>query len=113
MSSRLCRLAVVLAAACGDNAAPPGAVAPDASAPTAAYLVGTRVWDDTTTTSYFHVVSSLDAAATVNQARALETPGSAKLFAIGDAWFGIGGGEAPTITRYTLDGSDRLVARET
>ena len=68
-----------------------------------AYLIGTRVWDDTTTTSYFHVVSSLEAGSSVDERRALEVSGAAKLYAVGElGWFAVGGGEQPTITRYTL-----------
>jgi hypothetical protein len=73
-----------------------------------AFLLGTRVWDDSSTTSYFHVVSSLEEGTKVDLSRALEVPGAAKLYAIeGLGWFAIGGGESPTITRYTLteDGS--------
>jgi hypothetical protein len=29
---------------------------------TPAFFLGTRVWDDTSTTSYFHVVSSIEVA---------------------------------------------------
>ncbi|MDQ2643174.1 MAG: DUF4374 domain-containing protein [Myxococcota bacterium] len=81
---------------------------------TAAYLLGTRVWDDTSTTSYFHVVSSIEEGATTDESRAVEVPGAAKLYAVeGVGWFAIGGGEAPTITRYTLDDQGRLDAGET
>ena len=74
-----------------------------------AYLVGTRVWDDTITTSYFHVVSSLEAGTAVDESRALEVPGPAKLYAVGDiGWFAVGGGETPTITRYTLSDDGML-----
>lgn len=108
--SILLALAAPALVACGDDgAAPP---APDAG-DGPAYLVGTRVWDDSSTTSYFHVVPSIEADATIDPARALEVPGAAKLFAIGEVgWFAIGGGEAPTITRYTLEG-DALVEGET
>jgi hypothetical protein len=79
----------------------------------AAYLIGTRVWVDTTTTSYFHVVRSLEGDTTIDEGRALEIGGSAKLFAVpGLGWFAVGGGEDPTITRYTLSGDDELVEDE-
>lgn len=74
-----------------------------------AFLLGTRVWDDTSTTSYFHVASSIKAGAAVDEAQALEVPGAAKLYATeGVGWFAIGGSEAPMITRYTLDDEGRL-----
>ncbi|WP_437569883.1 hypothetical protein [Sorangium sp. So ce542] len=75
-----------------------------------AFIVATRIWDDTATNSYYHVVSSLDAATAVDQTQALEITGSARLFAFeGMGWFGIGDAESPTISRYTLDGSNKLV----
>jgi hypothetical protein len=75
-----------------------------------AFLLGTRVWDDTSTTSYFHVVSSIEEETEIDENRALEVPGAAKLYAVpGLGWFAIGGGEAPTITRYTLDARGTLV----
>lgn len=67
------------------------------------YLVGTRVWDDATTTSYFHLVPSIAAGTSIDTSQALEIAGAAKLYSVaGLGWFAIGGGEAPTITRYTL-----------
>jgi hypothetical protein len=94
---------VASAAACADDTDPTGT-------PTGpAFLLGTRVWDDSSTTSYFHVVSSLEAGTTVDTGLAVEVPGAAKLFAIpGAGWFAIGDGDAPTITRYTLDDAGRL-----
>lgn len=115
MLSSLIRIAATLAviaslvslAGCSDDSH--GAPAADSEAP--AFLLGTRVWDDTSTTSYFHTVSSIDAGATVDETQALEVPGAAKLYAIdGASWFAIGGGEAPTITRYALDDAGRLSA---
>lgn len=86
----------------GGDPAPP--------APEPAYLLGTRVWDDTTTTSYFHVVPSLSEGTAVDVGRALEVPGSAKLYSAFElGWFAVGSGEAPTITRYTLDAQGALV----
>jgi hypothetical protein len=76
----------------------------------ARFLLGTRVWDDTSTTSYFHVVSSIEAGVAVDEDQALEVPGSAKLLSIeGAGWFAIGNGEAPIITRYTINDQGRLV----
>lgn len=84
----------------------------DPSAP--AYIAATRVWDDTTITSYFHVIGSLDAGTSVDTSKALEVPGSARLYTLPDVgWFAVGGGESPTITRYVLDENDALQAEET
>jgi len=97
------------AGAAGDSA---GGGAGEGSGPdgNAAFVLGTRVWDDTTTTSYFHVVASLAAGTEIDESRALELPGAAKLVSMPDVgWFGIHSGEAPIVTRYTLDASDRLV----
>jgi hypothetical protein len=78
-------------------------------AASATFLLGTRVWDDTSTTSYFHVVPSIEAGVVVDEDQALEVPGAAKLFAIEHAgWFAIGDGEAPIITRYTVNDAGRL-----
>jgi hypothetical protein len=91
-----------------------GTVTDGATAATPAFLLGTRVWDDTSTTSYFHVVPSLEGDVSVDERRALEVPGAAKLYAIeGVGWFAIGGGETPTITRYTLDDAGELNEAET
>lgn len=96
------------AGAAGDSAGSGGG--DDGSEEDAAFVLGTRVWDDTTTTSYFHVVASLAAGTEIDESRALELPGAAKLVSMPDVgWFGIHSGEAPIVTRYTLDASDRLV----
>lgn len=104
-----------LTAACGDDLPNPHEEnEPDAQEAGPAFAIGTRIWDDTTTTSYFHVVDSLEAGTTVDLSKAIEVSGSAKLFSIGTlGWFAIGGGEAPTISRYTLDANNRLVPGET
>jgi hypothetical protein len=74
-----------------------------------AYVATTRIWDDTTTTSYVHVLPSVAAGTQVDPSQALEVPGAAKLFSFDDlGWFAIGGGESPAITRYTLDDRGRL-----
>lgn len=81
----------------------------DRSGTTPLYLAATRVWDDTSTTSYFHVLPSIDADTVVDGSQALEVGGSAKLFANGpNEWFAIGSGESPTITRYTLNERGQL-----
>lgn len=69
------------------------------------YVVGTRIFspDGSDVTSYFHVVSSIDADAEVDPSRALEEPGAAKLMSIGNDWFAVGAREAPTITEYTVE----------
>jgi hypothetical protein len=72
------------------------------------YLAMTRVWDDTTTTSYLHVLTSLDAGTEVDTKQALELSGPAKLFSYGKLWFAVGQGDSPTITRYSLDERGRL-----
>ncbi|HKU42420.1 MAG TPA: hypothetical protein VJR89_29880, partial [Polyangiales bacterium] len=73
------------------------------------YLVGTRVWDDASTTSYFHVLPSIEKGTDIEAARALEVAGAAKLFALADiGWFAIGAGERPSITRYALNARGAL-----
>jgi hypothetical protein len=75
-----------------------------------AFVAATRIWDDATTTSYFHVLPGIDAETEVDSAQALEVSGAAKLFAYGNlGWFAVGNGESPTITRYTLDAAGKLV----
>jgi hypothetical protein len=75
------------------------------------YMAATRVWDDVSTTSYFHLVDSIASDTVVESSQALEVPGAAKLYALeGIGWFAIGEGESPTITRYTLDEDGRLAA---
>jgi hypothetical protein len=91
-------LVVAGLAACGDNGALPG----DDDDP--AFLVATRIFDDSSTTSFFHVVPSLEAGTTIDLSKALEIAGSAKLYAIpGGGWFAVGAGESPRITRYTIE----------
>jgi hypothetical protein len=86
---------------------------PDAAAGPA-FAIGTRVWDDTTTTSFFNVVGSLSAGTVVDTSQAIEVAGAAKLFSLGSlGWFAIGGGESPTISRYEVDADNQLVPRET
>ncbi len=78
-----------------------------------AFVIGSRIWDDTTTTSYFNVVSSLAEGTSVDLDDALEIPGSAKLYAIANVgWFAVGGGEEPTISRYALGDDGQLEAQE-
>ncbi|WP_236519195.1 hypothetical protein [Sandaracinus amylolyticus] len=73
------------------------------------YVIATRVWDDSATTSYFHVVPSLEEGTQIDTSRALEVPGSARLYAHAGGWFAVGSGESPTITRYSLDDEGRFV----
>lgn len=79
----------------------------------AAFMLGTRIWDDTTVTSYFHLVASLDADTKVDPSRSLEVPGAAKLYASPDgSWLAVGAGDEPTLTRYTVaNGSFQAEAR--
>jgi hypothetical protein len=88
---------------------------PAAEAPAAepAFVLATRVWDDTSITSYFNVLHSIDEGATLDPGRGLEVAGSARLYSVpGIGWFAVGQGEAPTVTRYTLGADDTLVAGE-
>ena len=111
--TRLSLLSTVFAVACGDNTAPPDEMQEEEE-PTPAFAVGTRVWDDSSTTSYFNIVDSLDAGTTVDTSRAIEVAGAAKLFSLGSlGWFAIGGGESPTISRYEVDENNQLQPRET
>src|ERR1044071_5037006 len=94
-------LALAAVAACGSS----GSGDDDDQDPQ--FLVATRVFDaanSSSVTSYLHAVPSLEAGTTVDQSKALEIAGSAKLYSIPDVgWFAIGSGEKPTITKYTLE----------
>src|SRR5687767_8820819 len=93
-------------AGCGgdddDGGVPPGPAAGPA------FLVSTRVFsseDNAPATSYVEVVPSLGAGSTLDVTRSLEFRGAVKIFSAPSIdWFAIGDGEAPVITRYTLDG---------
>jgi hypothetical protein len=99
-------LVAVLSASCGDDATSSNEAGGDLDT---AYVLGTRVWDDSSTTSYFHVAPSLEQTVQVDPARALEVSGAAKLYAAYDlGWFAFGEGESPTLSRYTLDDEGRL-----
>lgn len=75
-----------------------------------AFIVATRVWDDSSTRSYFQVVHSLARGTTVDSSQAIEVAGSARLFSFeGLGWFGLGGAEEPTITRFKLNDKNALV----
>lgn len=101
---------------CSDSAPvvdEPSGDAPDDVAESA-YIVATRIWDDASTRSYFHVVDDLGSKTEVRPTEALEVSGSARLFSLDElGWFGIGGAEEPTITKYQLDNKSRLVEKET
>jgi hypothetical protein len=91
---------------------------PDASKPLkvegSPYLLGTRVFtpDGEMTTSFFHVVPSLDADTRIEPDQGLEVGGSAKLFSLGEiGWMAIGDGEQPKLTRYVVE-DGTLAARE-
>ncbi len=97
----------------GSSGASAGGGAGEGSGPSEApaFVLGTRVWDDVTITSYFHVVGSLAAGTEIDESRALEQPGAAKLVALPEIdWFGLHSGEEPVVTRYTLGAGGRLVA---
>lgn len=101
-------VASILLQACGNSGDDSAANSHGGSQPL--FLAAARVWDDTTTTSYFHVLPSIGADTLVDAHQALERAGAAKLFAYGDlGWFAIGDGESPTITRYTLSPQGTLV----
>lgn len=102
-------LAVSVLAACGDDAGPGGD--PDAAPAAPLYVIDSTTFTDTGSTTYFSQTASLGAGTEIDYAKALEVGGSAKLYApAGVGWFGLGGGEAPTITRYELGPGDTLVA---
>ncbi|MBZ4417942.1 MxcI [Myxococcus sp. RHST-1-4] len=98
--------AALLGVACGEDG-PPGPTEP-ATQPQ--YLIHSAVQTDGTRMNYFTLVDSLDQATQLDYSKSLELPGRPRLYAAqGIGFFAIGGGEAPTITRYELkDG--RLVA---
>ena len=103
----LCFTAFALAAACSDTDTTE-VQAHAGSDPL--YLAVTRVWNESETTSYLHVVPSLAKGTEVDPQQARELVGPAKLFSYGqNYWFAVGGGEEPTITRYTLDKQGKLV----
>jgi hypothetical protein len=73
------------------------------------YLAMTRIWDDTSTTSYLHVLEAVTSKTEVDVSNAREVNGPAKLYAYGENyWFAVGSGEEPTITRYELNDAGRL-----
>lgn len=112
--TRLSLLSTLFLVGCGDNIAPPEEEMEEEEDPAPAFAIGTRIWDDSSTTSYFNVVDSLAAGTTVDTSKAIEVAGSAKLFSLGSlGWFAIGGGESPTISRYELDEENQLIPRET
>ena len=74
------------------------------------YLAMTRIFDDVSTTSYLHVLESVESKTEVDASKAREVVGPAKLYAYGDNyWFAVGGGEEPIITRFELDDKGSLV----
>jgi len=102
-------LAASLMAACGNSNDDSATNSSPRATDRPAFVAATRVWDDTTTTSYFHVLPGIDASVEVDPGQALEVPGPAKLFAYGElGWFAVGDGESPTITRYTLSPDGKL-----
>jgi hypothetical protein len=95
----------LLVAACGE-AVVPGPTGPDTEP---RYLIHSAVQTDGTRMNYFTLVDSLDQASQLDYSQSLELPGRPRLYAAqGIGFFAIGGGEAPTITRYELQ-EGRLV----
>lgn len=83
----------------------------DAGAPVApAYLAATRVFTpDGTSTTYMQVLSSIEAGSQLELEKAQEFAGPAELFHIEEiGWFGVGDGEAPVLTRYTLGDDGKI-----
>jgi hypothetical protein len=106
LTKTLCFTACALAAACSDT---DSTEVKEHIGSDPLYLALTRVWNESETTSYLHVVSSLDKGTEVDTKQARELGGPAKLFSYGQKyWFAVGGGEEPTITRYTLDKKGQL-----
>jgi hypothetical protein len=67
------------------------------------FLVHTAVQNPTGRVNYFSLVDSLGTPRKLDYSQALELPGRARLYAHrGTGFFALGGGEAPTITRYTI-----------
>ncbi|WP_164014403.1 MxcI [Pyxidicoccus trucidator] len=98
--------AAFLVAACGEDEVP----TPTEPGTEPQYLIHSAVQTGDTRMNYFTLVDSLDQATRLDYTNSLELPGRPRLYAAqGIGFFAIGGGEAPTITRYELkDG--RLVA---
>ncbi len=98
--------AALIVAACGED----DPVEQPGPTPQAQYLIHSAVQTGGTRMNYFTLVESLDQATQLDYSKSLELPGRPRLYAAqGIGFFAIGGGEAPTITRYELrDG--RLVA---
>lgn len=90
---------LTLAASCGDDNNSSG------ERGSASYVVSSRIFsgDGADVTSYLHLVSSLDSDTRVDLKDAIEIPGSAKVFALDDAWLAVGSGDGVTITRYEVD----------
>lgn len=78
----LSSLALLALAACSDSDAEPAQPEPHASE-SPLYLAVARIFDDTTTTSYLHVLPSVDRKTEVDVSQAREIVGPAKLFAYG------------------------------
>lgn len=75
------------------------------------YLIHTAVESSGNRTNYFSLVDSLQAANKLDYANSLELFGRARLYASrGNAFFAIGEGESPKITRYEFNADKRFVA---
>jgi hypothetical protein len=94
--SLLFALALALAAACGSDD-PSG---PPAERPS--FLVASSVYSDQSAATYLNYEASLEVDE-LDRSRAIELAGGATIAGFGGAIF-VGDGEAPTVTRYELDG---------
>jgi len=78
-----------------------------------AYLAATRVFtpDGTGSTTYMQVLGSIESGSRLELANATEFAGPAELFSIKEiGWFGVGDGNAPVLTRYSLSADGKLEA---
>ena len=94
---------LVCSAGCDDDAK-------DAVSGDSQYLVAARIFsaDGTDTTSYLHLVSSLEEGTKIDPKQAVEVAGSVKVFALDDGWLAVGSGDGVTITRYEADATSGL-----
>lgn len=95
------------------DGSPNGSVGATTLAQPPAYLAATRVStpDGAGSTTYMQVLSSIEAGSRLELANATEFAGPAELFNIKEiGWFGVGDGNAPVLTKYTLGADGKLVA---
>ncbi|MET0795192.1 MAG: hypothetical protein ABW061_26980 [Polyangiaceae bacterium] len=110
MFKSILRLSLLLAGpvaliGCGaSDTAPPPAV--DAN-----YALASRVSNVDSDSTYISLITSLDSV-NVDLKNALEIPGAASVAAYG-GWLFVGGGESPTITRYSITADGGFVPETT